>query len=730
MKSLSVNLASFLLAGMMMFVGVSCSDDDKEKVTEMTGIEFVGDDVILWEGSAAPKDVLAVAIQPPDASTDALLAMVQWSSNNPSVVAIANGVFTVVGSGVATVTASLMGETAFVNVYVPVASLTTQEGTVNLRLSGTGQASVIWDAGGDVEQLDLTAGGVTCSRSFTAAATRTVYVAGGEGLKSVTFSGNEATAAQVNPLSKLTYLNCADNQLNAAALTAVIGGLPGYPANSGTGTINLGDNPGASAIDESAVTGKGWQFETDDLPEIIVSPNPASVEQGQSQMFTAVLSTEPDRGLTSDEVEWTVSKDGNSNTFIDANGMLHVMSEEAATTVTVTATLKSDGRVSGTATVTVTASVLPTLAVTPNPVNMQRGESKMFTAVLSTAPDTELTSMDVDWTVSGKVGNTNTYIDARGSLTIAPDETATTLTVTATLISDERVSGTATVTILKPTITVSPATASVQKGGEQEFEAILTNADYLPQEIEWSLPDKESSTNTYVRSGLLAVMLDETATTLTVRAALAFDKSIFGEAKVTITDPPAPSVTSVTVSPKTATVEKGGQSQQFVATVVVTGGASQEVTWSLHTATGQPYNNPNSANIHDGLLSVMATETNTTLIVRATAVDDNSKWDEATVTITNPPAPAVISVTVSPETATVTRGGNPFQFTATVVVTGGASQEVNWSVTGNANPGTTINANGQLTVTPNEPPTTTTLTVRATAVDDNSKWDEATVTIN
>ena len=542
MKSLNVILASFLLAGMMMFVGVSCSDDDKDKVTEMTGIEFVGDDVILWEGSAVPKDVLAIAIQPPDASTDVLLAMVQWSSNNPSVVAIANDMFTIVGSGVATITATLMGETATVNVYVPAASLTTQSGTVNLLLSGTGQASVIWGAGGDVEQFDLTANGVTCSRAFPAAATRTVCVAGGEGLKSVTFSGNEATVAQVNPLSKLTYLNCTDNKLDAEALTAVIGGLPGYPANSGTGTINLGDNPGASGIDESVVTAKGWKFETDEpiTPAIIVTPNPASVEKGQSQMFTAVLSTEPDRGLTSDEVNWTVTgMTGPTNTSIDVRGTLMVASDETATTLTVTATLKEDNRVFGTATVTVTEPVLPTITVTPNPAEIEKGQSQQFIAMLSTKPDAPLTPNEVEWTVTGMTGSTNTWI-VNGTLMVAPDETATTLTVIATLKEDNRVFGTVTVTITEPVlpaITVTPNPAEIEKGQSQQFIAMLStkpDAPLTPNEVDWTVTGMTGATNTWIVNGTLTVAPDETATTLTVTATLKEDNRVFGTATVTI----------------------------------------------------------------------------------------------------------------------------------------------------------------------------------------------------
>lgn len=92
-------------------------------------------------------------------------------------------------------------------------------------------------------------------------------------------------------------------------------------------------------------------------------------------------------------------------------------------------------------------------------------------------------------------------------------------------------------------------------------------------------------------------------------------------------------------------------------------------------------------------------------------------------------APVVVTgVTVSPETARISRGGTQ-DFTATVQGTGGPSQSVKWSVSGNAvmSAGTTISDNGRLTVSPTE--ASTTLTVRATSVDNTSVSGTANVTI-
>ena len=86
---------------------------------------------------------------------------------------------------------------------------------------------------------------------------------------------------------------------------------------------------------------------------------------------------------------------------------------------------------------------------------------------------------------------------------------------------------------------------------------------------------------------------------------------------------------------------------------------------------------------------------------------------------------AISGVTIDPETATVAQGGTQ-RFTATVTGTGTVDQSVTWSLSGNADDGTTL-VNGLLTVASGE--TATTLTVTATSVADSTKSASATVTV-
>jgi len=112
-----------------------------------------------------------------------------------------------------------------------------------------------------------------------------------------------------------------------------------------------------------------------------------------------------------------------------------------------------------------------------------------------------------------------------------------------------------------------------------------------------------------------------------------------------------PKVTGVTVSPATASVEKG-ETHQFTVDVDIVGVASDAVTW---TVTG---NISTGTTIVDGLLTVGDDESATTLTVTATSVFDNTKSGTATVTVTAPIVLSSIAVTTPPTKTVYTVGDN------------------------------------------------------------------------
>ena len=88
--------------------------------------------------------------------------------------------------------------------------------------------------------------------------------------------------------------------------------------------------------------------------------------------------------------------------------------------------------------------------------------------------------------------------------------------------------------------------------------------------------------------------------------------------------------------------------------------------------------------------------------------------------------PKIVSVTISPNSATLSPGESK-QFTATVVAVGGASENVEWIITGNASGTTQISSGGLLVVGSDEPPGT--IKVKAVSIFNSSVFDEVTVTV-
>lgn len=89
-----------------------------------------------------------------------------------------------------------------------------------------------------------------------------------------------------------------------------------------------------------------------------------------------------------------------------------------------------------------------------------------------------------------------------------------------------------------------------------------------------------------------------------------------------------PAITSVTISPKIATVSKG-QNVQFTTTVVATGMASEAISYNVKGAVSD-----NTTITSNGLLIVGSDETATELTVSAISIFDSSKNDSATITVT------------------------------------------------------------------------------------------------
>ncbi len=236
-------------------------------------------------------------------------------------------------------------------------------------------------------------------------------------------------------------------------------------------------------------------------------------------------------------------------------------------------------------------------------------------------------------------------------------------------------------------VSISPTSATVSKGGQQQFTAYVSGTSNTA--VTWS-----ATGGTVTTSGLYTA--PGTAGTYTVTATSAADTTKSASASVTVSQT---SQISVSVSPTAVSMNQGAQ-QQFTATVA--GTSNTGVNWSLISGSGTVSSS--------GLFTAPNKQESDTIQVQSQA--DTTKTATATATI-----PAV-SISLSPISATVQPSGTQ-QFTATV--SGTVNTGVLWSEVGNGS----VTQGGLYTA----PSTNETDTVTATAAASSAATKSASVTV-
>ena len=472
-------------------------------------------------------------------------------------------------------------------------------------------------------------------------------------------------------------------------------------------------------------------------------------------------------------ITWAVSStnDGSGSvgngTYIDSSGMLTVAANETLSILYVIATSNSGQS----AYKQIRVTTVTNITINPSNQPVTRGKTLQLNASITgnNNPDTAVT-----WKVSSNSAGTGavtpgTGINNNGLLTVSSNETLTTLYIFATSVVDPSKSRSISVAVVIPTVTgvtVSPSNQPVPKGSTLQFSALIAGTNNPNTAVTWKVSSNAAGTGAVTagtginNNGLLTIAPGETTAVLYVFADSVEDPTKSGSVIVTVI---APTVTSVTVSPSNQSVA-AGKTLQFRAAIAGTSGISNAVTWSVSSnVAGTGAVTPGTSINNNGLLTVSANETATTLFVIATSAADSSKSGSVPVTVTAPPVvtpptvttppvvtppvvtdpptvttpPAVTTPTVSGVTVTpssyATKTNTTVQLNAAVAGANNPSTAVTWKVSSNAAgtgavaPRTTVSSSGLLTVAPNE--WSPTLYVFATSVADPTKTGSATVTI-
>jgi hypothetical protein len=373
----------------------------------------------------------------------------------------------------------------------------------------------------------------------------------------------------------------------------------------------------------------------------------------------------------------------------------------------------------------------------------------------------------VTWTVAcsqpacGSVSPTTT---ASGSATTytaptAPPVGNLTVMLTATSATDSAVTASVKITVSGITVSVSPATATVQLNATAQFSAAVSG-DPSKGGVTWSVscsvaPCGSVSPTMTASGGSTTYTPPSTPPagnlTVTLTAASVTNSAATGTAAITVPG------TSIAISPSPSSVPSGG-TQQFTATVS-NDSSNGGVTWTLIYG----YHGCNPFTRHCGpiqyqsctvcgMLSPASTASGAPtgytapshfvpppppfgffvgVYLQANSVTNTTALSRASITI------VPISVSVSPTPVSVALNATQ-QLTATVA-NDGTNTGVTWSLTqngvscspgcGTIAPASTASGSAATYTAPSAVPPLAVLTVTATSVEDPTKSAAATVTI-
>ena len=631
-----------------------------------------------------------------DGSTQDLTASALWRSSNTTVATIgASGQASTKAAGLTTISAtsgSIVGSTNWTVTQATLVSIAVTPAIPSLPLGETQQFTATGTfTDGSIQDItntvkwsssDSTAATISMTSPTrglaqalaTGATVITASLSGISGNTTLTVSPAVIVSIAVAP-SPLSFAKGTTQQLSAVATysdnstkditnTATWSSANDTIASVSTSGAATAVKVGTTTITaaSSGVTGAiSVQVTPAVLASIAISPSSVSIPMGTTQQFTATgtYSDGSTQDLTA-SVQWT-SSDATVATISMATSTIGLATSVGTGTATISA---NSGSVSGTASLTITPAALVSVAITPSAPSIALGQSQQFTA---TGTYTDNSTRDITTNVTWSTSNALVAVISNniGSNGLATSSGQGTATMTARM---GPVSATANLTVVAlsaPTgVSATPAPSQITLNWNSVPGATGYNVSRSATSGGPFAPLATTTIPPYVDSGLAAG-----ATYYYVVSATNSLTQSANSAEVSATTP-VPTLVSISVSPGNPTVALG-LTQQFTATALYSDGSTQDVTssvtWSSSNATVAVVST-------NGLASSLSQ--GSTVI---TAVASGGQVASTTLTVN---APGLVSITVTPTSATVSVGSY-VRFSATGKYTNGTSLNisnlVNWS---------------------------------------------------
>src|SRR5713101_6834385 len=289
------------------------------------------------------------------------------------------------------------------------------------------------------------------------------------GAKAVTLTNNQtSTALAISGVTTSGDYSQSNNcGTSLAALASCTINVTFKPTATGarTGTLTVTDNANNSP-QTASLTGVGIA-----LSSISVTPANPSVTRGLTQQFTATGTyTDNSTQNLTNTATWTSGT--TTVATINSAGL-------ATTVATGSSTIKAtSGTISGSTTLTVTAPVLQSIAVTPANPSVPKGATQQFKA---TGTFSDNSTQDLTTSATWSSSSTSVATITSGGSATAKATGSSTITAKSGTIS-----GTTKMTVIAPvlaSIAVTPANPSIPKGNQQQFLATGTFTDGSTQNL-------------------------------------------------------------------------------------------------------------------------------------------------------------------------------------------------------------------------------------------------------
>jgi trimeric autotransporter adhesin len=461
---------------------------------------------------------------------------------------------------------------------------------------------------------------------------------------------------------------------DTAAVAVVTSNATGVLVRAvGAGTATISATVG-TIVGSTSVT-----VTTPVLVSIALVPATWSPNVGAKQAFVAT-GTYSDN-TTADvtiSASW-ISSNANVASVSNAAGQKGQATAMAVGSAEVRATL---GGITGTAQVTVAASPLVSIKVTPDPLSVILGLTGKLTATGSYQNGTtqDLTTQ-VAWSIED--GSIATISNAAGTAGQVAGIVVGNTTAVATLSG---ISGKAAVNVTTAKLTeikVSPATATVTAGGKQQFTATGTYDNGttldLTTQVTWS-----SGSNTVAQisnaagsNGLATSLVQGTAT---ITATMG---TVSGTATLTVG---APLLSSIMIAPAAPSSIDVGGTRNFTVTAVYQNGNTAQVagTWSA-----SPTSVATVATTGGGR---GATATGVAPGTATITVTYEGMSASATLTVTA--VPTLVGLTITPESVPTLLVGATQQLQANAVYSDGNTTTVTTTASWTSNPASVASVSG------------------------------------